>query len=167
MTTYPARSLEEALRGAAYHEAGHAVVAYFYGCPLGIIGIYLEGGQARGRTKIFPDSKHEPQIAVAGRICAETFDHKQSDVDVAHDEHRLITLLSTDVSPDAEDSVLDDRITATRQQVIDLFKRPDFQDAAKALAEQLIAVRRIRSGRAVEAIIAAHLKRESEQKGEA
>jgi hypothetical protein len=48
-------------RCAAIHEAGHAVVAQFYGLPVEEIAIDIGGGDAKGTTQIGPDA-HLPII---------------------------------------------------------------------------------------------------------
>lgn len=49
------------LRGVAFHEAGHAVVARFYGLTVGEIAIGIGDSNANGRTRIALD-EHLPLI---------------------------------------------------------------------------------------------------------
>ena len=68
----------EGLRGAALHEAGHAIVAREFGLPVGEIAIGIDGDDAKGRTDIGP-AHHLPIIdrialCVAGVIAQGLFD---------------------------------------------------------------------------------------------
>ena len=68
----------ESLRGAAFHEAGHAIVAREFGLPIGEIAVGIDGDEAKGRTDIGP-AHHLPIIdrialCVAGIIAQGLFD---------------------------------------------------------------------------------------------
>ncbi len=69
---------DEKLRGAAFHEAGHVIVASELGLPVGEIAIGIDGDHTKGRTDI-GSAHHLPvidQIAlcVAGVVAQSLFD---------------------------------------------------------------------------------------------
>ena len=107
-------------RAAAYHEAGHAIAAYYYGCSIKEIRIFEQAGRINGATKI-PEHVHQAEIAAAGRACAEAFGFEQSDLDTAHDDMILSDILSEDSSPDDEDHVFEARIAEIRSKGAALF----------------------------------------------
>jgi hypothetical protein len=153
---------DNAMRGAAYHEAGHAVVAYYYGCRVTRLHIHSENGSAHGGTATDRWSEHEPEILAAGRICAEAFGFQQSATDTAQDDRKLVSLLSKDLSSADEDEVLEGRLATVHNQVTALFERPDFRAAAAALAERLLVDATIGDMNVVEAIIGRHLRRHAD-----
>ena len=56
------------LRGAAFHEAGHVIVAKEFGLPVGEIAIGIDGDDAKGRTDGSPSpAGHRSDRAVRCR----------------------------------------------------------------------------------------------------
>jgi hypothetical protein len=75
----PNELTESSWRAAAFHEAGHAIVAYYYGCTVQRIRIFEDHGSIRGDTTVNRDSHYEAAIVAAGR--AEAFGFPQTDLD--------------------------------------------------------------------------------------
>jgi ATP-dependent Zn protease len=82
-------------RGTAYHEAGHAVVAWSFGLHVGAISVVAE--DARGEARI-GSAKHlslVEQIALysAGYVAENTFGHPAHRLAAASDHNRIRELL--------------------------------------------------------------------------
>jgi hypothetical protein len=82
-------------RGTAYHEAGHAVVAWSFGLHVGAISVVAE--DARGEAQI-GSAKHlslVEQIALysAGYVAENTFGHPAHRLAAASDHNRIRELL--------------------------------------------------------------------------
>lgn len=85
------------LRGAAFHEAGHVIVAREFGLPVGEIAIGIDGDDAKGRSDI-GSAGHLPlidQIAlcVAGIIAQLLFTSPTHDVAGASDYAKVVELV--------------------------------------------------------------------------
>ena len=85
------------LRGAAFHEAGHVIVARELGLPVGEIAIGVHGDDAKGRTDI-GSAHHLPlidQIAlcVAGVVAQSLFDWTTHHLAGAGDYARVVELV--------------------------------------------------------------------------
>ena len=87
------------LRGAAFHEAGHAIVAREFGLPVGEIAIGIDGDEAKGSTDI--GSAHNlpliDQIAlcVAGVVAQSLFDRPTHNLAGAGDYARAVHLVGS------------------------------------------------------------------------
>lgn len=90
--------------GAAYHEAGHAVVAWAIGWKVGRLAIAIGGDDAKGAAQIEenPESPLIDRIAVcyAGLESQELFDAPTHDLAGFGDHGKVYELLS-DVDEDA------------------------------------------------------------------
>jgi hypothetical protein len=150
--------MEDRWYAAAYHEAGHAIVAFYYGCVLGPIRIFEEHGRIRGEATLNRDSRYEPAIAASGRACAEAFGFRQTNLETADDDYVLAARLSERLTSEAEDTVLEELIDAVRRETALLFDRENFREAARALAERLLKEHQIDSD-AAEQIIRSHVTR--------
>jgi hypothetical protein len=85
------------LRGAAFHEAGHVIVAREFGLPIGEIAIGVDGDEAKARTDI-GWAHHLPlidQIAlcVAGVVAQALFDWPTYKLAGAGDYARVVELV--------------------------------------------------------------------------
>ena len=85
------------LRGAAFHEAGHAIVAREFGLPVGEIAIGIDGDRAKGRTDI-GSAHHLPPIdqialCIAGVLAQSLFDWQTHKFAGAGDYARVIELV--------------------------------------------------------------------------
>jgi hypothetical protein len=133
----PNELTESSWRAAAYHEAGHAIAAYYNGGTLGRIRIFEEHGSIRGETTVIRDHRCEAEIAAAGRVCAEAFGLPQTDLEIAHDRQIFVTRLSDGLTLDDDDTVLEQRIDELHRNLAVLFQREDFRQAARELGERL------------------------------
>jgi hypothetical protein len=61
--------------GAAYHEAGHTIVAWALGLPVGDIAIAVGGDDAAGRSQIGVAD----QLAIPANCETESFGNKSQD----------------------------------------------------------------------------------------
>lgn len=85
------------LPGAAFHEAGHAIVAREFGLPVGEIAIGIDGDHAKGRTDI-GSAHHLPLIdqlalCIAGVVAQSLFDWQTHKFAGAGDYARVIELV--------------------------------------------------------------------------
>lgn len=89
------RTSSDDLRGAAFHEAGHVVVAQFFGLPVGEVEIRDDGA---GKADIGLDD-HLPLIdrialCVAGIVSQELFNCRHThELAAAHDYAKVIELV--------------------------------------------------------------------------
>jgi hypothetical protein len=88
---------DERLRGAAFHEAGHAIVAREFGLPVGEIRVGIDGDDAKGESDIGL-AHHLPlidQIAlcVAGVVAQLLFDSPTHNLAGASDYGKVIELV--------------------------------------------------------------------------
>jgi hypothetical protein len=83
-------------RGAAYHEAGHIVVAWAFGLNVGAAAIGLDGDDAKGESKIERDTTllliDKIAICAAGVEAQHVFRTPTSHYAVAMDEAEIIRL---------------------------------------------------------------------------
>jgi hypothetical protein len=123
------------LRGAAFHEAGHVIVAREFGLPVGEIAIGIDGEEAKGRTDI-GSAHHLPlidQIAlcVAGVVAQALFNWHAPSFVGAGDYARVIELV---------DRMTDDKSLKLRHagyaRARDILERR--ADEVERLAEQLL-----------------------------
>jgi ATP-dependent Zn protease len=89
-------------RGAAFHEAGHAVVAWALGLPVGEIEIGMDGDDAAGRCQI-GDSTHLPivdqlAICLAGIEAQHLFDCPTHELAGAGDFGKVIEMIEDGIS---------------------------------------------------------------------
>ena len=130
------------LRGAAFHEAGHVIVAREFGLPIGEIAIGVDGDEAKGRTDI-GSAHHLPlidQIAlcVAGVVAQALFDWPTYKLAGAGDYARVVEL----VHGMTETNSLKLRTAAnTRARAILERRATDVE----RLAKQLLRQRRIKA----------------------
>ena len=128
------------LRGAAFHEAGHVIVAREFGLPIGEIAIGIDGDEAKGRTDI--GSAHNlpviDQIAlcVAGVVAQSLFDWPTHNLAGAGDYARVVQL----VEGMTDDNSLKLRNAAYARARAILEKRAT---EVERLAKQLLKQRRI------------------------
>jgi hypothetical protein len=144
-------------RAVAYHEAGHAVMGYYFRRPLGPARLYIDTGQLRGEAKIYPGDRGEPYILAAGRACALSFGLPQERKDYAIDYEKLAEELSRSIPPDSDDDVFESREREVLETTARLFQLPDFRSAATAFAERLLVTDAIDDADEVVALISAHL----------
>lgn len=88
---------DKKLRGAAFHEAGHVIVARELGLPVGEIAVGIDGDQAKGRTDI-GSAHHLPvidQIAlcIAEVVAQSLFDRPTPSFAGVGDYARVIELV--------------------------------------------------------------------------
>jgi ATP-dependent Zn protease len=93
---------EEDRLGAAIHEAGHAVVAWALGLPVGEIAIGIDGDDAAGRSEI-GDSTHLPivdriAVCIAGVEAQELFECHTHDLAGMSDFGKVIEMIEDDIS---------------------------------------------------------------------
>ena len=125
------------LRGAAFHEAGHVIVAKEFGLPVGEIAIGIDGDHAKGRTA----AHHLPvidQIAlcVAGAVAQSVFNWPTPTFAGVGDYARVIELV--DGMTDAKSLKLRHAAYARARKILE--RRAT--EVAR-LAEQLLKQRRI------------------------
>jgi hypothetical protein len=128
------------LRGAAFHEAGHVIVAREFGLPIGEIAIGIDGDEAKGRTDI--GSAHNlpliDQIAlcVAGVVAQSLFDWPTHNLAGAGDYARVVQLV--DGMTDADSLKLRNAAYARARAILE--RRAT---EVERLAKQLLKQRRI------------------------
>ena len=128
------------LRGAAFHEAGHVIVAREFGLPIGEIAIGIDGDEAKGRTDI--GSAHNlpliDQIAlcVAGVVAQSLFDWPTHNLAGAGDYARVVQLV--DGMTDANSLKLRNAAYARARAILE--RRAT---EVEQLAHQLLKQRRI------------------------
>ncbi len=96
-------SNNEDRRGAAYHEAGHAVVAWALGLQIGDIVIGVGGDDAKGGTDIARDQAHlckidRIAICLAGLEAQEVFQAPIHEFAGARDLGMVIEIIGQDAS---------------------------------------------------------------------
>jgi hypothetical protein len=128
------------LRGAAFHEAGHVIVAKEFGLPVGEIAIDIDGDHAKGRTDI-GSAHHLPvidQIAlcVAGVVAQSVFNWPTPTFAGVGDYARVIELV--DGMTDAKSLKLRHAAYARAREILE--RRAT---EVGRLAEQLLKQRRI------------------------
>jgi ATP-dependent Zn protease len=104
-------------RGAAYHEAGHAVVAWALGLQIGLIVIGIDRDDARGGTDIDSDQSHLSQIdriaiCVADLEAQELFQAPLHDLTALRDLSMVIEIIGEEL-PEGQNRRL--RRTASRR----------------------------------------------------
>ena len=130
------------LRGAAFHEAGHVIVAREFGLPVGEIAIGIGGGEAKGRTDI--GSAHNlplvDQIAlcVAGVVAQSMFDWPMHNLAGVGDYAKVVQLV--DGMTDANSLKLRHAAYARARAILE--RRAT---EVERLAKQLLKQRRIKA----------------------
>jgi ATP-dependent Zn protease len=84
--------------GAAYHEAGHAIVAWVFGLTIAEVAIGIDGDDAAGRTKIIGTDDHltvfdRVVLNLAGLEAQEIFEAPTHDNAGLGDFAKIIDLL--------------------------------------------------------------------------
>ena len=91
------RSPNDDLRGAAFHKAGHAVVARYLGLTIGIIEIDIDGDSAKGKAEVSGDDQlsliDHLALCAAGVEAQEMFDAPTHDVAGFGDGVKIFNLL--------------------------------------------------------------------------
>ena len=135
------------LRGPAFHEAGHVIVARELGLPVGEIAIGINGDKAKGRTDIGP-AHHLPiidQIAlcVAGVVAQSLFDGPNHNFAGAGDYARVVQLVHG--MTDAKSLKLRHAAYARARTILERRKTE-----VEQLTQQLLKQRRIKASRSNE-----------------
>jgi ATP-dependent Zn protease len=130
---------DDGLRGVAFHEAGHAVVALALGLHVARVEIFHE--DYSGATDIAPDN-HLPlvdriAICVAGMNAGEMFNAPASHQYADSGDHGKVIELLYDIA-EAESDVLRGK---GHQRAWDLLN--DHADSVEDIAAQLLAQRKI------------------------
>jgi hypothetical protein len=125
---------DQYLCGTAYHEAGHAVVAWSLGLPVGTISVRAD--DASGGTQIGSadhlDLIEQIAVAAAGYMAVEVFGQPTYDLAAFSDLNRIRELLEANgITEDDESATLRwkgdqcarDRIVADHAKVIRLAER--------------------------------------------
>ena len=128
------------LRGAAFHEAGHVIVAREFGLTVGEIAIGVDGDDAKGRADI-GSAHHLPlidQIAlcVAGVVAQSLFNWPPHNLAGAGDYARVVELV--DGMTDANSLKLRNAAYARARAILE--RRAT---EVERLAQQLLKQRRI------------------------
>jgi hypothetical protein len=130
------------LRGTAFHEAAHAVVARHFGCTIVRVSI---GDELAGGAEVdiaTTPLRHQFMIARAPMACMKALEIPEPhDIHAFSDEVQMSNILA-ELYPDDKakaDQADIELVTATD----DLFQRPDIRSATKALAEVLYRERYI------------------------
>ena len=135
---------DDKLRGGAFHETGHVIVAREFGLPVGEIAIGIDGDKAKGRTDIGP-AHHLPlidQIAlcVAGVVAQSLFDGPTHNFAGAGDYARVVQLV--DGMTDAHSLKLRHAAYVRARAILERRKTE-----VEKLAQQLLKQRRIKASR--------------------
>jgi hypothetical protein len=92
------RSPDDDLRGVAFHEAGHAVVAHYLGLSVGAIEIGVDGDPAKGKAEISGDDQlslmDQLALCAAGIEAQEMFNAPTHDVAGFGDGVKMFNLLA-------------------------------------------------------------------------
>jgi hypothetical protein len=123
-------------QGAAYHEAGHVVVAWALGLPVGEITIGMNGDDAAGLSEI-GESDHLPiidRIAIcqAGLEAQELFDSHTHDLAGMSDYAKIIELVGDETSENESKRLRD----AGSARARDLLIKP--KEQVSRLAEAVV-----------------------------
>ena len=135
-----AMKTDDNLRDAAFHEAGHVIVAREFGLPVGEIAIGIDGDHAKGRTDI-GSAHHLPVIdqvalCVAGVVAQSVFNWPTPTFAGVGDYARVIELV--DGMTDAKSLKLRHAAYARAREILE--RRAT---EVGRLAEQLLKQRRI------------------------
>jgi len=134
------RSPSDDLRGAAFHEAGHVVVARHLGLSVGVIEIGIDGDPAKGKAEVSGDDQlsliDQLALCAAGVEAQEMFDAPTHDVAGFGDGVKIFNLL--------EDIPVEQRKAlrfAGYARAIEILKL--HRDEVEQLADRLLRERRI------------------------
>jgi hypothetical protein len=145
------------VRGAAFHEAGHAVIAWHLG--LDIAEVWVDSESCAGKASIeHAASAHDDAlITLAGHHASVIF-ASESTLELApiNDMARLMNLLD-DNAPDDEAKQEQIRCSLYRQ-LDELFADPGIRNATTAVAEALLISSRL-SGPQFSALVSPFLPR--------
>ena len=107
--------------GAAYHEAGHAVVAWALGLPVGDIAIAVGGDDAAGRSNIGVADRlsirDQIAVCVAGLVAQEIFNVPTHDHAGLADYGRAIGILD-EMPEHKQREVIDDAHKRAREIIL-------------------------------------------------
>ena len=135
---------EQERRGAAFHEAGHAVVAWALGLPIGEIVIGIDGDDAAGRAEV-GTSDHLPivdQIAIclAGREAQELFGTHSHDLANAGDYGKIVELIENGITEQESKALRDAGAARARYLLV------SHKEQVSRLAAAVIKAGRIDAG---------------------
>jgi hypothetical protein len=148
------------LRAAAYHEAGHAVVAIFLGYKVAKINIACDS-ERRGYTE---HTCHESSqalviVSLAGVICLEQFNVPSDEVGGSLQDTVDYMNALDDLLPEADDHEKKQLFNRLRSETSNILQKPMVGIAISALARRLL-VDRTMVGEEVHAIVESFLARE-------
>ena len=111
-------------RGAAFHEAGHAVVAWSLGLQVGDIAIGIDGDDAKGGAQIAADQHHlsvidRVAICLAGLEAQAHFESPTHPYAGIRDFDRVRQIIGEDISEDESSALRNAGFERAREKIIE------------------------------------------------
>jgi hypothetical protein len=128
------------LRGAAFHEAGHVVVAVHFGLPVREIEIGMNGDDASGRAEIgCADGLsfvNQLALCAAGTAAQAIFNAPTHDLAERDDMAKMVTLLAD--LPERESFALRQAAYARAREILEANKAAVEEVALRLMRERLV-----------------------------